>query len=322
MSPIRSLTLGFGMTAFAALPSFAMPALVYEWDAATQAGVSSSTWSDTQGVYDLTHWIATDLAANTPTPIAPIAAATAYRGLSHAFRLDGTAEFSGTQAPDIAIPDPTTRDASFEFWFKPSDLVGTEALFESGGSQRGLGFVLFEDRLEYRIVSNGALSANPSGFWSIDTQLDPAMIDDFIQVVGTLSVEQDLALYVNGTFIGSVGMPIDDWTGGNDLGFGGNWPSGGAIGGTRPLVDGGIDGDGAFAYEVDALEDRFEGDIAWIRVYDGVLTGAQIQQRFNEVVFGVPAPAACGVLLALGILPLLASKNRAAPHNNPCARAA
>ncbi|MEC5127716.1 LamG-like jellyroll fold domain-containing protein, partial [Verrucomicrobiales bacterium BCK34] len=172
-----------------------------------------------------------------------------------------------TGAPDFAA-------ATFEFWIKPDDLLGDEVIWETGGG-RGTGFAFEDSELVFRVIGDGGVeeirydlatdSANANALGGA------LATDDFIQISGTIDpVSETIELFINGTSVGSfTGDNIGDWDGGDAAGLG-------TVGGANM---GGYGG-GAQGFR------PFDGQIAAMRLYGGILSQADILQNFNAVLTG------------------------------------
>jgi len=159
----------------------------------------------------------------------------------------------------------TKTNASWEMVFRPGDYVGTHTLFNTGGNGAGLGIVLLDNMLEFRIQN--AANAGQRAFVSTDlSTFGPAT--DFYHIVCVADVDTAPAgtatLYVNGQPAGSVTSTgiIDDWDGGDlaELGKGNNIP-------------------GSTTFNPAA----FTGDIALFNYFGRVLTDQQAADAFSDI---------------------------------------
>ncbi|MDC0935202.1 Ig-like domain-containing protein [Pirellulales bacterium] len=172
------------------------------------------------------------------------------------FQFDGSGGGSSSSI-DAVSGNPTSRSAFIELSFKPSDLLGQEVLFETGGNAIGASFVLDDDQL-IMTVKDG------SNTRQISTTLESATLEsanESIHVFGGIDVAASSAadglivLYVNGNKVGQETFTgLLDWSGTDTAGLGKS--AGGSIGGD----DGTLTGFG-----------RFSGEINLLRIYDQFL---------------------------------------------------
>jgi arylsulfatase A-like enzyme len=239
----------------------------------------------------------------------------AYVGIDHALQFSGNGtahskgasvggELAGLTVQDVAFSlqpssggNMTTHDASFELWFKPSDLIGKEILFELGGTTDGLSVLLDADTALMRVKDGGIVGtiaetvANTTGM----PELGVLGLADFNQIVAVIDIDATGAhqsLYLNGVLLDTIYTAgVFDWAGGD----------GDALAGIRNTL-GGDNGDlGAFG--------GFEGLIAQFKIYEFALTEQQVLSRFTKLAV-VPEPAAFAVLSFLGIGILARRKRR------------
>ena len=172
----------------------------------------------------------------------------------------------------------TTQSVSFELWFKPDDLVGTELLYEYGGAGDGTSLSLNGSTLQFVTQQqNPAGTTNDSrgGAYADLSSFGPNP-SEFIQAIGVVNLATDTVnLYVNGQLIDSnETVPNGDppnttsWNGGNDHELGGS---------AGNNVANGTSGQNVAAYG------DFRGDIAVLRSYQEVIDGAEASALYNAV---------------------------------------
>jgi hypothetical protein len=217
--------------------------------------------------YDNTDVTYTDVSATTSTTI------------THAYTLDGTgsglfydADSNGSDDSfgDAAAGIAENSDGTFEIWFRPSDLIGTEVLFETGGSGQDAAAIYMVDNILKFVVHDQGRDTSELTF-------DLSTIDttEFVQVVGVfdenVAGSGDTAqLYVNGTLRdSSTGDDIRDWSGGNDAAIG-------DFTGSSIIQD--IEGIGPGSVN------EFNGEIASFRFYESdALSASEVQQNYDAV---------------------------------------
>ena len=277
------------------------------YDAANDVdGVGNTTWADdtAQVGWDWTF-------AASATPVVPV---TGYAGITNAysFPVSGTGAslitplttFQGSGTSGVA----DTQDATFEMWFKPSDLSDLDVLFESGSATTGTSLILrnadgdglFDD-LSFSITT-ASVSASVTADLSSILGGAGAITSEFIQVVAVYDRDGSgtndvLTLYVNGIAVGSNNTltTLNDWSSANAAGLG--------------RFNGTINASTAFGA---GTYSPFEGQIALFRFYDNnALDAAEVASNFNAVaqlpltvteVNGVGADVGNPVLLASGAL--------------------
>jgi len=218
--------------------------------------------------------------------------ASAHPGISHAYVFGGSDK--GTMATlTSVVTNPTDASASFEIWFRPADLagIGTEVLFETGGSGDGLSVTLDGSVLRFK-AKNQSQSAEATfdllGLTAHPFSRDP--YEEFIQAVGVVDLEDDhVLLYVNGQYASAAsatGTPFKDWAGADNSGLAG--------------VNGTLNTNGG----------AFDGEIAILRFYDWTLSSSDVRESYTAVSgIIIPEPATLS-LLALGALALLRRRRR------------
>lgn len=267
--------------------------LAFNWDGATavqgQAWQSSNPAADTSAT-----WATAGLTLNAVTGSATT--------ITQAWAFDNSDVPTSVGAFNGLVPD-----GSFEVWFKPTDLVGGETIFETGGNAIGLSIHLLDDQVV--VLMKDGSSGDPSEVLLTHT-LVSSDIDDFIQVVVTTNgapqggvLAGDHNLYVNSASATATAIADSSDTfafgsfgGANVSELGGqNQP-----GGTE---SGGVAGD----IDAAATYGEFVGEIAILRIYDDVLTGEEVAQNFAAV---IPEPGSLA-LLALGCACLMSRRSAA-----------
>ena len=217
-------------------------------------------------------------------------------GITAAYDLSGTGSGGQILSPDDANNlyggNISTGSFSVEVVMRPDDHVGPEPLWGAGGNGTGSSLVLIGDQL-ILTVGNSAQVAQ-----AVATIPSNAIAGgNYVQVIGTFDIVSDVAsLYVNGLLAGqgtainiTTGAPgnVTDWAGTDDEGIG---RSSGTTGGdinVAPYL-------GAFGTtdipDFNETNDRYDGELAIVRIYPSALTLAQINANY-EAVFGAGEPA-------------------------------
>ena len=78
---------------------------------------------------------------------------TSLPGITGAYSFDGTGSSGGGMTTLDGLP--SNRTTSFELWFRPTDLTGSEPLFETGGSGSGMSLAVRNDQLLFTIKDGG-----------------------------------------------------------------------------------------------------------------------------------------------------------------------
>lgn len=176
--------------------------------------------------------------------------------------IDSAAVFSGGlwANNNTALFSNGDETTSLEIWFKPSDLTGTETLFESGGNSNGTGIGLIEADLSASTAPGGTVSYT----------LTPGDITEFIQAVIVKDSPNNLfKLYVNGS-LRDTSTASGDFAGADQVGMAGR-----SSGGQGP-------------------NGFYEGQIAFVRMYDTALTDSEVSSSYASV---IPEPS---VLMFIG----------------------
>ncbi|MEZ6133008.1 MAG: DUF4347 domain-containing protein [Planctomycetaceae bacterium] len=183
---------------------------------------------------------------------------TSLSNITAAWSFDGTGGGTANGFESIA-GNPTDDPASFELWFNPTDAVGQEIIFETGGVGQGTSLSLDGSTLEL-LVKKGSSTA----LATYDLAAEIAA-DEFIHVIGVVdnaSAIPDVYLYVNGSLVDSV-MDVSGLT------FWGNGdPSGlGTVNGDTETSN----------------TSNFEGEIAVFRLYESDLPANEVLTNYHSV---------------------------------------
>jgi VCBS repeat-containing protein len=270
--------------------AFVTPAL--NFDASTPGSAPASEWQPTDaGTSTARTWILP--AGKAPQHVALPAGSTST-SLTHAYRYEQGA-FAGADSSHESVNASTDsfesldsrNSASFEIWFRPTDLNnGKQVLFETGAWEVGMTIGLNNDQL---FVKNLEIERAVT--------LSPNLIDDFIQVVVVFDLESDVtALYVNGGLLAG-GDTVDTGLGGAPVAWSGTNAAG--LGDRNDVTTNAQKDDneaaGGFAIsDSDKFNyGAFDGDIAIFRFYqDDALSAEQVAQNYRAVAAG----SAAGVL--------------------------
>ena len=215
---------------------------------------------------------------------------TTRTSITQAYTWDDTADLArfdpavGRGIHDIISGNPDEGDASWEYWVKPATGWDSSVMtiFETGGGS-GFGIILDNGTLIAATELDG--SSLTESAVTYDLLGDPqdliagapgaaAVEADFQQFAVSIEDEGGLVLYVNGikvdeTFSGVSG----DWDGGDDSGLG--VFQGTNHGGFVNSASGGT------------YDAPFLGSMAIVRLYDGILTPAQVLQNYQTVATGL-----------------------------------
>jgi hypothetical protein len=228
---------------------------------------------------------------------AELVAVSSLRGYSQAFAFDNSPSAGNAEArldidpTDGGVPfvdafNGLAPNASFEVNFRPSDLVGNEIIFETGGGARGLSLAL-RDNMLYAF-SKQAAGVDDSEL-VLSTTLPVTATGVFNQVVFTTDGVDSHSLYLNGVLADSSTLNYGDFGGANVA----------ALAASDPGGFGGMDLDGGGSTLDDATDFvALTGEIADFRAYDDVLSAPEVLQNFNTL---VPEPASLGLLAAAGL---------------------
>ena len=217
-------------------------------------------------------------------------------GIAAAYDLSGTGSGDQILSPDDASNlyggNISTGSFSVEVVMRPDDHVGPEPIWGAGGNGTGSSLVLIDDQLIFTIGNSAQVAQ------AVAT-IPPGAIagGNYVQVIGTFDIVSDVAsIYVNGLLVsqgtainitnGSPGN-VTDWAGTDDEGIG---RSAGTTGGDvniAPYL-------GSFGTtdipDFNDGSDRYDGELAIVRIYPSALTLAQINANY-ESVYGAGIPA-------------------------------
>ncbi len=268
-----------GGTAPTAIATVA-PKPVLDYDATRDPTPTDGLWNDLGGLSTSHDW-----AINNNTGGARLvnAAPDAIYAPTKAYTFNGTTD-TATTADFEAVPgNPSDDSASFEILFKPSDLVGQEILFETGGSGNGTGLAIDGNKILFVPSSNSAATTALLSY--------EGLTGGYVHVVGVLEKAGTTSgagvmayLYVDNVLVDSVEIPgFADWCGTDDSGLG---QVNGAAGGNYTGL---LDGFG-----------NFSGEIAVMRFYDTALTDGDVAQ-LNLALTPEPATMALLALASCGL---------------------
>ena len=261
---------------------------------ASDAGNSSATWGNSALGADLImEGAGTQSVLNTSLTGAP-------SGVAAAYDLSGTGSGAPTVSADSASniygSNISTTAATFEMVFRPDDLVGNEPLWGSGGNGTGSSLVLLDDQLIFT-----------AGQGSVVLQVVGTLVSaDYVHVLVTVDLATNTAeLYINNSLADSstainitTGAPanLTDWSGSDGEGVGrSNGSTGGDVN-IAPFL-------GSFGTvdipDFNEVNDRFDGEIAVLRVYSGPVLDAAARAANFSAVFGVSSAPTLGDIVDL-----------------------
>jgi VCBS repeat-containing protein len=183
---------------------------------------------------------------------------TSLGNVTAAWVFDGTGGGTADAYATLA-GDPTDDPASFEILFNPSDAVGQELIFETGGNGQGTALSLNDSVLEL-LVKKGSSTA----LATYDLAAEIAA-DEFIHVMAVIdnaSAVPDVYLYVNGTLVDSVldVAGLSFWANNGDSGLG-------AVNGDTATTN----------------ISNFQGEIAAFGLYESALPANEVQTNYEAV---------------------------------------
>lgn len=256
--------------------------LVHEWDAALDDG-ADNLWNDTVAGGQDPAW-----ALNDTGQVACVAVTGSSTNLTHAFAWDGSdiAALTGTNISknaDVTGVSATT-DTTFELWarYDASTLAAGQwmTLFDWGGRGNGAGVYLYNNGGQ--IVVQGRPSTADLVAANVATTSS-----DFLHIVMAVDVAADsVSLFLDGVETTST-LTRKDF-GNNPAGLGGQKGQAGGI-------------------SVDPITDPLVGEIALVRIYDGIaFSSTDVQANYQAV---IPEPASA-MLLGLGSLAIARRRRR------------
>lgn len=252
----------------------------YAWYAGAAGSAPGSSWDEETSQYTWT---------NGGAVLTPGVSASPQ--LAAAYRFDGGDTMTGASFRSIIDSATTVLPMSFELWLRPTDLLGQEILFETGGGGDGISFTLDGSVLQFRAKDSGndiTLTHDLSAYMASG---------DFIQIVGTLELGVEANLFVNGArrVAGVDASGINSWSGGGATGIGSrNGNVGGHVGGDINGYSG------------------FEGDVARVAFWrNQAIDDAEVGARWSSISAGViPVPEPGSALLVGVGLALLGGARR------------
>ncbi|NQT53191.1 LamG domain-containing protein, partial [bacterium] len=183
-------------------------ALNYDADEDTDG---NTTWEDTIGTRT-NGAVANNFNFNVTG--VPRVAVTANFEIDNAYQFTGTGV--GTDTLENVASRPDNNSATFEVLFRPSDLIGQEVIFETGGTGDGTSLWLDGSLLHFD-VKNQANNAR--------TTLDLAGIPlGFFHIIGVADLDANEARLYNFGFLAATSATvgtITDWAGADGFGLGG-----------------------------------------------------------------------------------------------------
>lgn len=219
---------------------------------------TEATWTDFIGSRDMNIFA---LALESPVT-------SANTNITAAYRTDG--DPSGSTATAFQFPE-----ASFEIWFRPSEITADhQVIFETGGGRNGFSILLNEDGLRFLGSADDIRSLDQV------IPLDTLNFNDFVQVVFSQNTVTDT---FSATVRDTSGAVITNTTSA-DIFFGGNgatafnWGTG-VIG----VSDNNLGGRTEAADVSPAGLSPFSGEIAIINVYNSILDETEIEDLFNSI---------------------------------------
>ncbi len=232
--------------------------------------------ADGNGVWeDVADVAGYDLDFGAATVVRDTALSGAPAGISAAFVFDGSGGGEFAELMEDLPGDPSVSPVSLEFWFRPSDGLGTEILFDTGSAadapgHDGTSLRLNGSFLEWSVWNDGtadrvtvtrdiAGEIAAGGFVHVVAAFDPA-------------TTHSASLWVNGGPATTAGnAAIDDWASlSASTGLG-------QVGGAGTIT------------ALPAGADPFQGEIAALRLYGFELSDAQVQKNYDAMRLSVVA---------------------------------
>lgn len=254
-------------------------ALVFNYDGDSQtasAWTSSTPGSDTSRPWSATGSLTLGASGSTQTNI------------TTAYDLTGGG-FTGAAFNGLG------NTASFEVWLKPDSLTGgKQVVYETGGTSQGFSLTLWNADLKFEVKTGDTFTAPPAANIMTRT-LAAGEITDFIQVVVTVQ-PGGTTMYVNP--VGTANPSTAAGTGTASTFAGGEIAGLGTLGSN---LGGGVSSPTTHEW-ASAQFTAFDGKIGLFRVYDDVLTGAEVADNFAAII--IPEPSASLACLGLAGLAL------------------
>jgi hypothetical protein len=237
--------------------------LVYNFDAAA-SGATGTTWTSTApGSNTTRQWTiaGTGIVYNTGDRSPSTSLTRAYH-------------FSGGGGAYTSCFTDITGNWTLEIWFKPDGLAGgNQIVFEDGGLGTGRA-VIIADNVVYVTVKSSNDGAAPM---IVATHpLNEKDASDFIQVVLTSDTAAGFKAYINA--LGDVAPELPKSTAVYiNAAYGGTGDGAGL--GDRRYSPGSLSNTGGSPWN-QGLFKAYEGDIALLRLYNRVLSGAEVKQNY------------------------------------------
>ena len=248
---------GAGFSQTPALPPIVTTGLQLNYDAALDVS-GDAIWSNAGAA-------AGDLAFPANASVTPVSDP-AFPGIQAAYHIPTTGGANGLNGFFDAAGPRSLQDASFEIVFHVSDdaYAGDQVLFEAGGADRGVSFLLDNGSLSFNVNGDGAGSTTFSISQSLGVGWHQAVGVIDLTGSGDDLANDSIALYVNNTLVGTLdNLLIDDWAGGNLTGLGESASSLGA--GGNPVA--------------------YHDSVAAVRYYNNsVLDAAAVEQNYLALV--------------------------------------
>jgi len=242
------------------------PGYTLNYQADTEPVPSDGIWDEAGGQ------IAFDFALGAALTTTPISA---FNGITQAYQFDANSDGGVTNSLQDITDNPSNSSASFEIWFRPSDLADFDVVFETGGGVDGTSIIITDvdadslyDDLQFIVKDNGTMVTVTADLSAVIGNVT----GEFIQVIGVYDknysgTNDRVQLFINGALVDErQATSLNDWAGGNNTGL--------------ARVNGNINVGGSTA---------FEGDIAILRFYEKALTAGEVQGNFDAVSGGTGA---------------------------------
>ena len=221
-------------------------------------------------------------------------------GVTAAYDLTGTGSGSPLEDADntnsIYGANVSTTDLTLEMVFRPDELSGNEPLWGTGGNGTGSSLVLLDDQLIFT-AGQGSTVLQVVGTVA-STQ--------YVHVIVTVDLATDTAeLFINNALVDTstainitngAAADITDWSGTDNEGLGrSNGTTGGDVN-VAPFL-------GSFGTvdipDFNEANDRFEGEIAILRIYSGPVLDAAARTANYAAIVGTPSDPVVGDIVDL-----------------------
>ncbi len=258
---LRSSIIEVGGQGFSSGPPNVFPistGLQLNYDAATDTP-GDNQWENTAGSIQPMAFASNTIPTSVSDP--------AWQGITAAYSIAGSGPANGLNGYFESGGPRSQQDATFEIVFKVDDTnAGTDqVLFEAGGTNRGIAFVLNNDTLTFNVDGNSG-----------DIDLSHTLSTGWHQAVGVIDLasgNDTVSLFINGAQVGTLnGQTIGDWAGGNLAG----------IGAAGDVASGLSSGNG----------NAFHGEIAIARYYNNQSFDlSEVQQNYLAITSPLPPVA-------------------------------